>query len=168
MTAMNFVDPTLHVSSFPATYVAPGLLQWFGVSATPGSTTGTLPTTPQSGVYGGNTYTVLSANVDQNATADCISGYFTGNGNLTVIPIGFAPTWVEIIDWTAGTTWKWMLGAPSTDALKITNAPAVTVDTGSAIVDTADAAGGLGDVTYIALSATLCVNAHVISFRIEC
>ena len=167
MAAMNFIDTSIHGASFPATYVAPGVLQFFGVSGTPGSTTGTLPTTPPSGVYGGNTYTLLAANIMMTSSIDAITGYFTGNGALTVIPVGFAPTKVVVMNWTDGVEWTWMLGAPATDSAKLTNVPTFGVDTTSAIVVTADAAGGLGDTAYVALSAAMAITAKVFTFRID-
>lgn len=166
MTAMIIIDPALHVSAVPATYVAPANLQNFGVAATPGSTTGTLAGGNIS-TYTGDTYTVTPANCVLNSTADILSGYFTGTGALAVIPVGFVPTRVKAINWTDGITYEWAFGAPATDTIKNTTSADNAVDTGTAILVTADASGGNGSVTFVTLSATLCVNAKVISFRIE-
>lgn len=168
MAAMTFIDPAIHGSSYPSTYIAPANLQWFGVSSTQGSTTGTLPANPPSGVYGSNTYTLLGASCSLHGSAGVLSGYFTARGEITVIPCGFAPTKVEIWNDTDGIMWTWMLGMASTHAYKEnTTGPALTVDTGSAIVVNADAAGGLGDVDYVALSATLAGSSKLLSFRIS-
>lgn len=169
MTAINIIDASLHVSAFPATYVAPGLLQALGVSATPGSTSGTLSANAPVGSYGpaGDTYTLLIGNILQGPDADVIAGNFTGAGNLVVIPVGFAPSNIEVINWTGVIKWQWMAGAPSTDTLKTVTGGTTTADTTSAITVVTDAAGGGGDVCYIVLSAALAVSTDVISFRIE-
>lgn len=166
MTAIVIIDAALHVSSVPATYVAPGLLQAFGVSGTQGSTTGTLSATAPISAFSGDTYTITPGNIVQGPDADVIAGHFSGAGSAVVIPVGFAPTMIKIIDWTNDIVWEWMPGAPAAaDSMKITTATAV--DTGSAILVTADAAGGAGDVNYITLSATLAAASAALSFRIE-
>lgn len=168
MAAMNFIDTQIHGSSYPATYVAPGTLQWFGVSATQGSTSGTLPASPPSGAYGSNTYTMLVGNPLGNQSTGSVAGYFTSNNNLTVIPVGFVPTRIKIWNDTDGIEWEWMYGMAATHTIKTnTTGPAITNDTSSAIVVYADSAGGQGDVAYVQLSAALCGNSKRIAFRIE-
>lgn len=169
MTANLIVDVSLHNASVPATYVAPGILQAFGVAATQGSTTGTFTATPTTLIptFVGNTYTVTPAGIVQGPDADIIAGFLTGTGAAIIIPVGFFPTKVEVINWTGVVKWEWMYGAPATDSLKVVTAGTETTDTGSAIVVTPDAAGGNGDVCYVVISATLAVNAQVLSFRIE-
>lgn len=167
MTAMLIIDVALHTATVPATYVAPGLLQAFGVGATQGSTTGTLNSTSLITTYGGDTYTVTPGNIVQGPDADVIAGSFAGTGALVVIPVGFSPSKVEVIDWTGVIKWEWMIGAPATDTLKVVTAGTETTDATSAIVVTPDAAGGAGDVCFVTLSAALAVSAHNLSFRIE-
>lgn len=148
----NYIDTSLHASSFPATYIVPGFLANLGVSIT---------TTPAAAG-------LLIGNCVQSDDSDVIAGYFTAAGNATILPVGFAPSRVTITDWTGGFEWVWMLGAPATDTVKKTfSGPTITVDTTSAIVITADAAGGVGNSDYITLSSGLCANNHVLSFRIE-
>lgn len=167
MTANLIVDVSLHNASVPSTYIAPGLLQALGVSATQGSTTGTFAAGAQIPAFSGNTYTLTPGNIVQGPDADVIAGFLTGTGAAVIIPIGFFPTKVEVINWTGVIKWEWMYGAPATDSLKVVTAGTETSDTGSAVLVTADTAGGNGDVCYVVISATLAVNAQVLSFRIE-
>lgn len=166
MTAMIIIDPTLHGSTIPSTYVAPGNLQNFGVAATPGSSTGTLAGGNIS-TYTGDTYTVVAANAVLDNDSDVLSGYFTGTGALAVIPVGFVPTRITLTNWTDTKKYEWERGAPSTDSWYTVTGADPTVDTGTAILVTADAAGGAGDVCFVTLSAAACVSAKVLSFRIE-
>ena len=169
MTTTNFIDPSLHIATFPATYVPPGLLANLGVSAggTVATSSYTTASTMTSGPYSGNTGVVIPGNVIQGPDADHISGNFTGAGNIVVIPVGFFPSNIEIIDWTGVIKWQWMAGAPATDTLKVVTAGTETADTTTGISVVADKAGGSGDVCYVVLTAALAVSTHVISFRVE-
>jgi len=129
----------------------------------PGSTTGTLGSTGNIDTWSGDTFTITPGNCIQDLEDDELSGYITGAGAAIIIPVGFQPTKVEVIDWTGVVKWEWMRGAPSTDALKVVTAGTETADTGSAITVTTDLAGNC----VVALSATLAVSTHVMSFRIE-
>ena len=172
MTTINVIDASLHAAAFPTTWTPPGPLQALGITLaniTSQSTSAVSGSVPSSfgGPLAGNSFTVIPGNISQDVDSDMLAGYFTAAGNAVIIPVGLYPTNIEVMDWTGTIKWQWMYGAPATDALKLTGTPTDAVDTTSAIVITADAAGGLGNVTYITLSAGLAVSAHTISFRVE-
>lgn len=157
MTAIVIVDASLHTSTVPSTYVAPGILQFMGVSATQGSTTGTLPASPLSGLYGGDTYTIVSGNIVPLPVGG-IAGNYTSTGVAAVIPVGFAPTYVMAYDETAGVKYEWHQGMSAGYAIVTTlgaAGAASVVHTGSLFTITADPAGGSGDVNIVTLSATV-------------
>lgn len=166
MTAILIIDCSLHTSSVPATYIAPGALQLLGVAATQGSTTGTIPTNAAL-AFSADTYTITPGNIIMGNDSDVIAGSFTGTGAAVVIPVGFYPSHIQVVNWTGVIKWEWMAGAPATDTMKTVTAGTETSDTTSAITVTSDGAGGNGNVCYVTLSAALAVNAQVISFRIE-
>ena len=154
----NYIDVAFHGSTFPATYVPPAALRVLGITVTTN---------------------MLAASVLADLDDDEISGYFTAAGNAVVIPIGFNPTKIEVINWTDGIKWQWAYGAPATNTLKtITNAATVVsagggtvpadelIDTNSQIVVTT-ADGTPGNLASVTLGATLAANSKVIGFRIE-
>jgi hypothetical protein len=167
MTAMVLIDPAIHGTSFPATYVPPGYLQAFGVPATQGGTTGTLGSNGLVSTYGGDTFTIVAASCWQD-NDNVLTGNFSATGAVVVIPVGFAPKKISVWNDTDGILWTWMAGMAATHTMKLNSTgPAFTNDTGSAIVVFPDAAGGSGDVDYVQLSATLAANAKALCFRIE-
>ena len=141
----NYIDVAFHGSAFPATYTVPGSLRALGNT---------------------DTTNLIVGNVTADLEDDEITGHFTGQGNAVVIPVGFNPAWVRVINWTDGKTYEWMLGAPATDVTLETSTTDVAVDTNSLIVVTpADGTpGSNGSVTF---AEALAVSAKVISFRIE-
>jgi hypothetical protein len=179
MATINVIDTSLHISSFPVTYVPPGPLQAFGIvpanitsqstSAVSGAVAATFASPFTSNPLAGNSFNLVLGNTFLNGTADLLAGYFTvpTGANQTIIPVGFAPTKVTVIDWTTFAEFTWMYGAPATDTKKELATPAISVNTGSAIVDTADYSGGFGDVTYVSLASGIFTAADVVSFRIE-
>lgn len=178
-TTYDFIDVSFHNATFPATYQPPGLLlalglQIGGANAGSSYTTASMisgPFAPSSG----NTSVgvVLPGLIAQGPGADVIAGTFPAAGNVTVIPVGFFPTKIEIIDWTGVVKWEWLYGAPAatapaSDILKTVTGGTETVDSSdNAITIVADAAGGNGDVCYILLAAAVAVSGHTLSFRIE-
>lgn len=165
MTAVVIVDPTLNGSAVNSNYTTPGSLLNLGVPVgqAPGSTTGTLGSTGGVTTYSGDTYTIVAANAIYDPTSNVAAGFLTATGALIILPIGFQPTKVEVIDWTGVIKWEWMLGAPATDTLKVVTAGTETADTTSGITVTTDKAGNC----IVALTAALAVSTHVLSFRIE-
>ena len=156
-----YIDPALHVSALPATYVPPG--QLVAISSAVAD--------PAGGVTASNASTyILVGNTIQDNDADILAGYFT-MGTATfkvVIPVGFAPSRIKVTDWTTFVEYEWFVGAPATNTIKRTASSTYNaVDTGSAITVTADPAGGLGNVCYVTLKASLFSAADVVSFRIE-
>ena len=154
----NYIDVAFHGATFPATYFPPAALRVLGITVTTN---------------------MLVGNILADLDDDEISGYFTGAGNATVIPIGFLPTKIEVINWTDGVKWQWAYGAPATNTLKtITNAATVVgagggtvpadelIDANSQIVVTASD-GTPGNQASITLGSTLAANGKVLSFRIE-
>ena len=97
-----------------------------------------------------------------NRTGDEISGYFTGTGDAVSIPVGFAPNAIEVIDETNVVLWKWRRGLTAGNTVKQVTAGTTTVDTGSAIVVSADLAGN----ATVTLSATLAASAANLVYRI--
>jgi hypothetical protein len=93
-----------------------------------------------------------------------VSGYFTGAGNVTNIPLGTLPTYVGIFDITNNISWEWFRGMPATDVFKTVAAGTRTVDTTSAIVVTTDNAGN----ATVALTAALAASSAVLCYSIEC
>ena len=141
----NYIDIAFHAAAFPATYTVPGALQALGV------TTKT---------------DLLVGNILADLEDDDISGYVTSAGNAIVIPIGFNPVRVKVINWTDGIAWEWMWGAPATDSAKFTTAADLAVDGNSQIVVTTYN-GTPGSVASVTLGATLAGTSKVLSFRIE-
>ena len=154
----NYIDIGFHGSTLPATYIIPGGLRAAGCT---------------------DTATLLAGNIMADLEDDDISGYFTGAGNAVVIPIGFNPVRVQVVNWTDGIKAEWLWGAPATDTLKAIANPATVVaagggtvpanvllDANSLIVVTPvdGTPGSNGSVTF---AAALAVNAKVLSFRIE-
>jgi hypothetical protein len=85
-----------------------------------------------------------------------VVGSFTSDNNAQTLTLGFKPNYVKVINETDTIVWEAFSVSSSTKTLKTTGVPAVTVDTGSAIVINSD-----GTVT---LSATLVGNSKVITF----
>lgn len=169
MTTVNFLDVSLHTSTFPSTYVPNGLLQSLGVTTggTVASGSYTTASTMTSGPGNGDTGVILPCSAVQGPDADVISGVFTGAGNVVYIPVGFFPTYIKIGDWSNYIVWEWMYGAPSTFTFKDAAGADVVHDTTTAISVVADSAGGNGNVCYIKLTAGLAASSAVLSFRIE-
>ena len=172
MTGISFVDTTIHGTTFPATYVAPGILQYMGVSTTPGSTSGTLSGNQQSGIGGTDTYTLIAANcvpVGQESS-DGIAGAFTAASTAVdiYIPIGFYPTKIEV---NVGLTtsevgfYQWMhgMGAYNIDSLVAADEAEFTTN---AITVIADSAGYKGNVCIVKIPLALAVASQVCTFRI--
>lgn len=97
------------------------------------------------------TYTARSGGV-----VNSVVGSFTSDNAAQTLTLGFKPNYVKIINETDVIAWEVFASSSSTKVLKLTNAPALTVDTGSAIVINSD-----GTVT---LSSTLVGNSKVITF----
>lgn len=85
-----------------------------------------------------------------------VVGSFTSDNAAQTLTLGFKPNYVKVINETDTIVWEAFSSSSSTKVLKITGVPAVTVDTGSAIVINSD-----GTVT---LSSTLVGNSKVITF----
>jgi hypothetical protein len=174
--ACSIVDPAIHGTSIPATYVAPGNLQNLGVGATAGSTTGTLnanaPATLSIAADTGNTYTVIAANCrgiggDGNGG---IAGAFTQAGSAVdvFVPVGFYPTKVELnvgLTTTEVGFYQWMHGMGAYEISQLVAADTAELTTG-AIAVVADSDGGDGNVCYVKFPAALVVASQVCSFRI--
>ena len=143
--ATNYIDVAFHGSSFPATYVVPGAIRALGQT---------------------DTSNMIAGNILANLGDTEISGTFTALGNAVVIPIGFNPTKVEVVNWTDGKRHTWMLGAPATKTLLETSTPTIGVDATSLIV-VSPADGTPGSNGSITLAATLAVNAKVLGFYIN-
>lgn len=63
-------------------------------------------------------------------------GQYTGDGSGAVtIPLGFTPIYVKVFDETDSLIWEWNAGLAATHTFKTAlSGPAITLDTGSAIV----------------------------------
>ncbi len=89
-------------------------------------------------------------------------GVFTGDGTAVTVNLGFKPKYVKLVNLTDAVTFEKIDGMLATQTVKTTGVPAVTVDTGSAIVlnantpATATAAASTGGFT---VSATAGINA---------
>ena len=94
-------------------------------------------------------FTTRESNVSQAASFN-----FTSDGSAQIVNLGFKPQYVKIVNETDSIIWEWFEGLAATKTVKITGVPAVTIDTGSAIVYNGD-----GTIT---LSATLVGTAKVI------
>ena len=140
---VNAIDTNLHLSAFPATYVVPGYLQALGYTAT--------------------TNLLIGNPLHTDPGTIRISGYFTGAGNVTQIPIGFQPTSISIIDVTNNIQWDWYRGLPATDVIKTVSTGTRTVDTTSAIVVSTDLSGN----TVLTIAAATAANAAVLIYKID-
>lgn len=89
-------------------------------------------------------------------TVNSVVGSFTSDNAAQTLTLGFKPNYIKVINETDTIVWESFSVSSSTKVLKTTGVPAVTVDTGSAIVINSD-----GTVT---LSATLVGNSKVITF----
>ena len=83
-------------------------------------------------------------------------GSFTSDNAAQTLTLGFKPNYIKVINETDTIVWEAFSNSTATKVLKITGVPAVTIDTGTAILINSD-----GTVT---LSATLVGNAKVITF----
>lgn len=173
--ACSIVDPTIHGTSFPATYVAPGSLQFLGVGSTVGSTSGSLPASSPLYVAAdtGNTYTLIAANCRQFGAGgdDGIAGGFTQAGTAVdvFVPVGFYPTKIEInvgLTTTEVGFYQWMHGMGSYEISQLIAADTAELTSG-AIAVFADLDGGDGNVCYVKFPAALVVASQVCTFRIE-
>lgn len=98
------------------------------------------------------TYTARSGGVVNSAV-----GSFTSDNAAQTLTLGFKPNYVKIINETDAIIWESLSVSSSTKVVKYNGTgPAITVDTGSAIVINSD-----GTVT---LSSTLVGNSKVITF----
>ena len=178
MTTINtlFVDPAFHGSTFPTTYVVPGVLQALGCTgAAPGTTTGTASAaSPWYVAADTNTWTLVAANCVSfgGGMDDGIAGYLTvptlTNITNLIIPVGFSPSHVHVIDWTNYVEYEYFLGAPATDTIKrFASSTYNAVDTNTIIAFTADAAGGVGNTGYLTIKTSIFTAADVASFRIS-
>ncbi len=174
MTAYAIVDPAIHKTSFPATYVAPGNLQAMGVSATQGSTTGSVNQSAAAPISasGSDTYTLIAADCRQIGPggAGGIAGGFTQAGSAVAvfIPVGFYPTKIELnvgLTTTEVGFYQWMHGMGVYTISSLVAADEAEYTT-NGIVVVADAAGGDGNVCYVKFPAALVVASQVCSFRI--
>ena len=174
--ACSIVDPAIHGTSFPATYVAPGNLQNLGVGATVGSTSGTLSATAAASLVvaadTGNTYTLIAANCRNigGGGNDGIAGGFTQAGSAVdvFVPVGFYPTKVELnvgLTTTEVGFYQWMHGMGAYEISSLVAADEAELTTG-AIAIFADSAGGDGNVCYVKFPAALVVASQVCTFRI--
>jgi len=174
--ACSIVDPTIHGTSVPSTYVAPGILQNLGVGTTQGSTTGTLnANAPQSlsiAADTGNTYTVLAANCRAigSGGASGIAGAFTQAASAVdvFVPVGFYPTKIELnvgLTTTEVGFYQWMHGMGVYEISQLVGADTAELTT-NAIVVVADSGGGDGNVCYVKFPAALVVASQVCAFRI--
>ena len=173
--ASLIVDCSLHASSVPATYVAPGPLQNIGVSATQGSTTGTLsataPQVPSSlTVTNTNTYTVVSGNVRLLGSngGDGICGYVTAANaadDIIIFPIGFTPTRIEIFNEGAGTKYDWFFGQTAGKMVLTTLSAPTLVDTATQIKLDLDSAGGDGNACIVSFVASVMAGGDLFCYR---
>lgn len=97
------------------------------------------------------TYSARSGGV-----VNTVVGSFTSDNAAQTVTLGFKPNYMKIINETDTIVWESFSVSTATKVLKTTGVPAVTIDTGSAIVINSD-----GTVT---LSATLVGNSKVITF----
>jgi len=102
------------------------------------------------------------ANVDVTATkksggiANFSSGSFTATApTTTTINLGFEPRYCRILTPTGVITWEKDAHMPAANCLKTVTAGTLTYDTGSHVLFTG---------TTIVLTATVCVNADVITW----
>ena len=175
--ASLIVDTSLHISTIPATYVAPGPLQQIGVSATSGSTTGTLSSSavqvPSSLTASNtNTYTVLAASVIPlgSGAEDGIAGYIptsTDANDIIIFPLGFYPTYVMFFNETAGVKYEWWYGMTAKHMMVTTLSGPTIADTNSLIYIDADSDGGVGNACIVSVSATIAAGADLLCFRFE-
>lgn len=174
MTAFAIVDPAIHGTSFPSTYVAPGNLQNMGVSATVGSTSGSVSQSAAAPIStsGSDTYTLIAANCRQvgGEGNDGIAGGFTQAGSAVAvfIPVGFYPTKIELnvgLTTTEVGFYQWMHGMGAYEISSLVAADEAELTTG-AIAVFADSAGGDGNVCYVKFPAALVVASQVCTFRI--
>lgn len=174
--ACSIVDPTIHGTTFPATYVAPGALQNLGVGSTVGSTSGTLNANAPSSLFvaadTGNTYTLIAANCRSigSGGGGGICGSFTQAASAVdvFVPVGFYPTKIELnigLTTTEVGFYQWMHGMGAYDISSLVAADEAEF-TSNAIVVVADAAGGDGSVCLVKFPAGLVVANQVCSFRI--
>jgi hypothetical protein len=171
------VDCALHISTVPATYVAPGPLQQIGVSATAGSTTGTLSSTavqvPSSLTASNtNTYTVVGASIIPTGSGaeDGIAGYIpTGSdaNSILIFPLGFYPTKIEFFNETAGVIYTWVYGMTAKHMIVTTLSTPTIVDTNTLIYIDADSDGGVGNSCIVSVSATIAAGADLLCFRMS-
>lgn len=173
--ACSIVDPSIHGTAFPATYIAPGALQDLGVSATQGSTSGTLnATAPHSlslAAFTGNTYTLIAANCRQigNGGEEGVAGSFTQAATAVdvFVPLGFYPTKIELnvgLTTTEVGFYQWMHGMGAYDISALVAADEAEF-TSNAIAVYTDSAGGDGNVCYVKLPSGLVVANQVCTFR---
>jgi hypothetical protein len=97
-----------------------------------------------------------------NSQGKDVFGYFTSDGNVVQINVGFNPLKVDITDVAGVLMWGWQLGMPATNSIK-TATGATTIDTASGITVTTDLAGN-GTVT---LSATVVGTGKTICYQIQ-
>ena len=173
MTGISFVDCALHGTTIPSTYVAPGPLQWMGVAATVGSSSGTLSGNQQSGLGGTDTYTVIAANCRQvgGEGNDGIAGGFTAAGAAVdvYIPVGFYPTKIELnvgLTTTEVGFYQWMHGMGAYEISSLVGADEAELTSGAISVIVADNSGGDGAVCIIKFPLALVVASQVCTFRI--
>jgi hypothetical protein len=72
---------------------------------------------------------------------------FTSTSDAVLIPLGFGPRKVKVVNTTDGVTWEWQYGMPAVNAIKTILGGATSQDTGGAITVTVDELGnGTGSV----------------------
>jgi hypothetical protein len=112
--------------------------------------------------------TLIGNPVPAGGVVESVAGYFTSNGNVVQINVGFRPIAINIINTTDGITWGWQYGMPAANSVKTTlgGSLASVQDTGTAISVANGPAGGNGSST-VTLSATLTGTAKNICYLIE-
>lgn len=98
----------------------------------------------------------LIGNPVQANNGRVLSCFFTSDGNPVVVPLGFLPVYIKIVNDTDGIAWEWIRGLAATHSTKLTGAADLAVDTTGAVVVSGDTLDGNMLVT---LSAALCGTA---------
>ena len=172
MTGISFVDTTIHGTTFPATYVAPGILQYMGASATPGTTSGTLSGNQLSGIGGTDTYTLIAADclpIGAESNGGIAGGFTAAASAVDIyIPVGFYPTKIELnvgLTTTEVGFYQWMhgMGVYNIDSLVAADEAEFTTN---AITVIADSAGYKGSVCIVKIPLALAVANQICTFRI--
>lgn len=101
--------------------------------------------------------TMIGNCVNSGGEACDVFGFFTSDGNVVQLNVGFKPLMVEIVDVAGVLTWKWQWGMPANNSIKnaaIDATGAITIAVGQ---------GGSGLVT---LSAGLVGTGKAICYHV--